>query len=101
MADDIVTGVDEISIEHGVPPAKLEVLGVDDWPVWSSEKSTFDWTYQVAETCYIIDGEAIVTPHDGRPVTITRGDLVTFPGGMSCIWEVVSPISKHYRLLSM
>ena len=26
-----------------------------------------------------------------------KGDLVTFPVGMSCTWKVLKPVRKHYR----
>ncbi|AGP40227.1 hypothetical protein SCE1572_40435 [Sorangium cellulosum So0157-2] len=28
---------------------------------------------------------------------IQAGDLVTFPAGLNCTWEVRSPVRKHYR----
>lgn len=87
----------EITVEHNISLAKLDTLGVDVWPVWSKEVSTFDWTYEQAEVCYILEGEAVVTPKDGEPVTIEEGDYVIFPAGMSCTWEVKSPIRKHYN----
>ena len=88
--------MNDISIEHNVSPIKLDTLAVDRWPIWSKEVSTFDWSYDQAETCYILEGEAIVTPNDGDPVTITEGDLVTFPKGMSCKWQIKADIRKHY-----
>jgi uncharacterized cupin superfamily protein len=39
----------------------------------------------------------VVTPDDGVPVEIAAGDLVVFPAGMSCCWEVLKPVRKHYR----
>jgi len=89
--------VDNITIEHNVTPAKLDVLFVDDWPLWSKEVSEFDWEYDQTETCYIIEGKAIVTPQGGEPVTIESGDLVTFPKGMKCRWQIVEAIEKHYK----
>jgi len=86
----------EIWIEHNPSPAKLEVMGVYDWPVWEKEESTFSWTYDKRETCYILDGEVVVTPTGGEPVTLREGDLATFPVGLSCTWEIRSPIRKHY-----
>lgn len=88
--------MNEITIEHNVSPAKLDAMNVEAWPIWSKEISTFDWSYDQTEVCYVLEGEVIVTPTDGEAVTITEGDLVTFPAGMSCIWEVKSPIRKHY-----
>jgi hypothetical protein len=26
-----------------------------------------------------------------------KGDLVTFPTGMKCTWDVKVPVRKHYR----
>lgn len=90
--------MDAILIEHNVTPAKLDVLHVDDWPIWSKEISEFDWEYTSNETCYIISGTAIVTPEGKEPVTITEGDMVAFPKGMKCAWKIIEPIEKHYTL---
>jgi uncharacterized cupin superfamily protein len=59
--------------------------------------SKFPWHYDAEETCYILEGEVVVTPDGGEEVTVGEGDLVTFPEGMSCTWEVRKPIRKHYR----
>jgi uncharacterized cupin superfamily protein len=85
-----------ILCEHNPSPAKLDVLGVYDWPIWKKEASSFPWTYDRKETCYILRGRVIVTPEGGEPQEFTRGDLVTFPAGLSCQWEVVEPVEKHY-----
>ncbi len=89
--------MDPILVEHNPSPMKLDVIGVYDWPIWNKEPSTFPWTYDQKETCYLLEGEAVVTPDGGAPVTIIEGDLVTFPAGMSCTWEIRRPVSKHYR----
>ncbi len=88
----------DILIEHNPSPAKLDVIGVYDWPVWEKEVSTFAWTYDRRETCYLLEGEAIVTPAGAAPVRIVEGDLVTFPAGLQCTWEIRSAVRKHYRL---
>ena len=87
-----------ITIEHNPAPAKLEVMGVFDWPVWSKEESTFPWTYDQKETCYFLEGEVVVTPDGEEPVEMGQGDLVIFPAGMSCKWEIRSPVTKHYDI---
>ena len=86
----------QILVEHNPAPAKLEVMGVYDWPIWSKEESTFPWKYDTRETCYILEGEVTVTPEGGDPVDIGPGDLVIFPEGMSCTWHIRSAIRKHY-----
>ncbi|AGA91167.1 putative enzyme of the cupin superfamily [Thioflavicoccus mobilis 8321] len=92
--------MDDLTIlhEHKPSPAKLEVLGVEDWPIWTKEVSTFPWRYDREETCYVLRGRFTVTPEGGAPQTFGRGDLITFPAGLSCTWEIHQPVEKHYRL---
>lgn len=85
-----------ILVDHTPSLETLERLGVMHWPIWTKEVSTFPWTYDSAETCYFITGKVTVTPSDGEPVTVGTGDLVTFPAGMSCSWQVIEPVRKHY-----
>ena len=75
---------------------ELDRLGVEGWPIWEHEEAVFPWTYEETETCYILEGEVVVTPEGGEPVTIRAGDLVTFPAGMSCTWDIRRRIRKNY-----
>lgn len=75
---------------------KLEVLGVYDWPIWRKEPSSFAWHYDTQETCYVLRGRFQVTPDGGTPMEFGRGDLVTFPAGLSCTWEILEAVEKHY-----
>lgn len=88
--------MEQITIEHNPSTAKLEVMEVYDWPIWQKEISTFAWSYDTNETCYLLAGEVIVTPDGGTPVQLQEGDLVTFPKGMSCTWDVRKAVKKHY-----
>lgn len=92
MHDDL-----DIRCEHKPSPAKLEVLGVEDWTFWKKEPSHFPWNYTQTETCYVLRGRFTVTPDGGAPQTFSRGDLIIFPAGLSCIWEVLEPVEKYYR----
>ena len=75
--------------------AKLDSLGVKSWSPWGCEASTFDWSYDTDEVCYILEGKVKVkTPEE--EVEINKGDLVTFPKGLSCTWQVIKPIKKVY-----
>jgi len=85
-----------IELERNPAREKLEEMGVFSWPVWEKEASRFPWTYDTDEICYILKGEVTVTPDGGEPVTIRAGDLVRFPAGMSCTWDITKPIRKHY-----
>ncbi|MBU0499642.1 MAG: cupin domain-containing protein [Gammaproteobacteria bacterium] len=88
--------MNEIHCEHNPAPVKLEVLGVYDWPLWKKEVSTFPWTYSEKETCYILKGRALITPDGGQPQAFKRGDLISFPAGLSCTWDILEAIEKHY-----
>lgn len=87
----------EIIVDHAPDPGKLSSLGVFSWPVWSCEASEFPWTYDSRETCLLLEGEVVVTPDGDVPVTIKAGDLVIFPSGMSCRWQVLQTVRKHYH----
>ncbi len=86
-----------IDIIHNPCEISLNELGVTSWPIWEKEISTFPWTYDMDETCYILEGEVSVTPEGGEPVFIQAGDLVTFPKNMNCEWQITKPIRKHYQ----
>jgi uncharacterized protein len=89
--------MNQIHIEHNPDAERLQSLGVSSWGIWTKEVSTFPWTYDEREVCYLLEGEVTVTPAGGTPVRIAKGDLVTFPAGMSCTWEICQPVRKHYR----
>jgi uncharacterized cupin superfamily protein len=86
-----------IKIERNPSEERLAELGVRGWPIWEKEASAFPWHYADQETCYVLAGEVTVTPDGGEPVQIQEGDLVTFPQGMSCTWQITRDIRKHYR----
>jgi len=76
---------------------KLKSLGVKDWPVWTKEKSRFDWEYGSQETCFILEGKVMVTLASGETAEFGKGDLVIFPKGLKCVWEVKEAVKKHYK----
>lgn len=87
-----------IVVENNPDQTRLDSLGVTLWPTWNKEVSTFPWTFHEQEIAYILEGECIITPQGGAPVRFGKGDLVTFPAGMTCQWEVRQPLHKHYHL---
>ncbi|NQU09501.1 cupin domain-containing protein [bacterium] len=86
-----------IRVEHNPYPTKLERLGVKGWPIWEKEISEFPWHYDDRETCYLLEGDVTVTPDGGGAHRFGKGDLVTFPKGLSCTWKIHVPVRKHYR----
>ena len=75
----------------------LEERDVLSWATWEKEVSRFDWYYEETEECYLLDGEVVVETEDGGRVEFGKGDFVTFPKGLSCVWEVKKPVRKHYH----
>lgn len=75
---------------------KLKALGVFNWGIWTKQPSTFDWHYDEKEVCYFLEGEVTVkTPFE--TVSFGKGDLVTFPQGLNCTWQVKKGVKKHYK----
>ncbi|MGB7816701.1 MAG: cupin domain-containing protein [Methylotenera sp.] len=90
--------VDQVTIEKNPSQSRLDTLGISKWPTWQKEVSIFSWTFPEQEIAYILEGECVVTPTGGVAVTFGKGDLVTFPAGMTVNWEVKKPLHKHYQL---
>ena len=76
---------------------EIEKQGVTAWPIWEKEVSCFDWYYDQTEVCYILKGKVSVKTKDGKTVEFKTGDLVTFPKGLSCVWDIKEPVRKHYN----
>lgn len=66
-------------------------------PTWGCDVSQFDWHYNTQEISLITEGEVTVT-YEGGSAYITAGDYVVFPAGLSCVWNVTKPLTKHYIL---
>lgn len=76
---------------------ELKEKGVKSWPIWEKEVSRFDWSYDVVEECYLLQGQVVVETKDGDKVEFGKGDFVTFPKGLSCVWDIKEPVRKHYN----
>lgn len=88
--------MEEIRVEKNPSEERLAELGAKGWPIWEKGPSEFPWTYGDSETCYFLEGDVVVTPEGGGPVRVGKGDLVTFPAGMSCTWKIREGVRKHY-----
>jgi len=79
-------------------PSDAEIEACKQWPIWSCQPSTFDWDYTQRETCLILEGKVIVKARPGETsVSFGAGDLVIFPDGLQCVWQVIEPVKKHYN----
>ena len=82
-------------------PCRASVIiqyGIKNWPIWECEPSNFSWNYNEKEICLIIEGEANIKTEAGESYYIQSGDLVEFPKGLCCEWQIIKSIKKHYRL---
>lgn len=75
---------------------QLDELGVTLWDTWECEPSTFDWHYDEKERCYLLQGRVTVK-YGSEEVSFEKGDFVTFPAGLSCVWIVHEKVRKHYK----
>lgn len=85
-------------VERYPSPVKLDVMGVEDWPLRRFGTCRFECSYRNTETCYVVSGRAVITPRDGgEPVFLHEGDLVTLLPGLDCTWETFDSFSMHHR----
>ena len=80
-------------------PNVQETANCKSWPIWTCDISRFDWSYNQTETCLILEGTVTVTDtaEPGQSVSFGPGDMVVFPVGLDCNWNVTSPVKKHYN----
>eukprot|EP01038_Epipyxis_sp_PR26KG_P008751 gene8751-11823_t len=87
-----------IKINISPDEATLTKLNVKRWPTWGCPKSKFPWTYDSEEISYIIEGEVrILSLDEKESIVIKKGYLCKFPAGLSCKWDVIEDVQKHYH----
>ncbi len=79
-----------------VTAEELDDLNIDSWSRWECGQSVFDWQYTQEEWCYLFEGRAMVKTETGDEVEIKKGDLVKFPRGLKCTWNVYNKVRKAY-----
>ena len=97
--------VSYVLIKGGNMDIKVEKLnqeevkkrGIASWSIWKKEVSRFDWYYDTTEECLLLEGKVEVETEDGKKVAFGKGDFVTFPKGLSCVWDIKEPVKKHYN----
>ncbi|XP_052151600.1 uncharacterized protein LOC127769980 [Oryza glaberrima] len=87
-----------ITVEKNPPEARLLQLGIKSWPKWGCPPGKFPLKFDARLTCYLLKGRVRASVKGtGRCVEFGAGDLVVFPKGLSCTWDVVVGIDKHYN----
>ncbi|MBN2615434.1 MAG: cupin domain-containing protein [Bacteroidales bacterium] len=75
---------------------RAEQKGIFEWPIWARKVSRFPWTYDSDEECWIIEGTVEIETSNEKYL-IQAGDFVTFKNGLSCTWNILADIRKHYN----
>jgi uncharacterized protein len=86
-----------ISIIKQAAVDEIRKRGIFNWPIWEKEVSRFDWFYDEPEECYFLEGNVVVEAKDGSKAAFGKGDLVKFPKGLACTWDIKKPVRKHYN----
>ena len=88
----------EILIKSPCSASVIIQYGIKNWPIWECEPCNFSWNYDDKEICLIIEGAASIKTEEGENYFIKSGDLVEFPKGLSCKWQVIKSLKKHFRV---
>ena len=74
---------------------KLDILGVDDWPVRHEPVGVHHRQVEASETYYVVEGEAEIRAAGEEPVRVSGGDLLTILPGTACVWHITKEIELH------
>lgn len=77
-------------------PTPEQIAQTENWGIWEKEVSEFPWEYDEKETCYILEGSAVVTAENGEKISFAKGDLVEFEAGLKCTWKITKDIKKKF-----
>ncbi|XP_010918968.1 uncharacterized protein [Elaeis guineensis] len=87
-----------ITVERNPPEPRLLELGIKSWPKWGCPPGKFPLKYDAEETCYLLRGKVkAYIKGSSECVEFGAGDLVVFPRGLSCTWDVSVAVDKHYK----
>ncbi|GAB4835456.1 hypothetical protein Ancab_000364 [Ancistrocladus abbreviatus] len=90
----------KVIIERNPLESRLSELGVKAWPKWGCPPGKLTLKYDARETCYFVKGKVKVYSKGSSSnecVEVGAGDLVIFPKGLSCIWDVSIAVDKYYK----
>ena len=88
--------MNKVLVEQNPSPMKLEVLGIDDWPVTRDAIGTSERNYPQSETSYILEGSGEIRVPNNETISITAGDLITVMPETRCVWNITEEIERHY-----
>ncbi|KAK2994708.1 hypothetical protein RJ640_002514 [Escallonia rubra] len=90
-----------IIVETNPSDSRLHELGIKSWPKWGCPPGKYPVKYDAEQTCYFLRGKVKAYPKGSTEFAeFGAGDLVTFPKGLSCTWDVSVAVDKHYIFTS-
>lgn len=95
-------GIDQKVSGH--PVQRMAVLKGESGPklvhgVWDCTQGEFTIDFTWEESAFILEGEVMVSFASGDRVFLKKGDLVHFPKGTVCRWEIPAYIKKVFTAL--
>uniref|UniRef100_A0A0D9XKE6 (S)-ureidoglycine aminohydrolase cupin domain-containing protein n=1 Tax=Leersia perrieri TaxID=77586 RepID=A0A0D9XKE6_9ORYZ len=85
-----------IAVERRPPESRLSELRVRSWPKWAGGTGRMPVKYDSRQTCYIVKGRAAVGSPELGVIELVPGDLVVFPKGTRCTWDISVHIDMYY-----
>ncbi|KAM7532158.1 hypothetical protein LguiB_035568 [Lonicera macranthoides] len=94
----------DIIVESNPSESRLQELGIKSWPKWGCPPGKYTFRYEAQQTCYLLKGKVKAYPKgsgadeddDILCVEFGQGDIVTFPKGLCCTWDVTVSVDKYY-----
>lgn len=68
--------------------------------IWECTPGRFEVNYSWDEMTYVLEGLVSIEEEDGTIRQFKAGDVVHFPVGLKCTWEVHETIKKVYAIFS-
>ncbi len=65
---------------------------------WRATPGIYHATYSGWEFIHVIEGEAVITPEGGDPVSIGPGDALVLEANFVGTWEIKKTILKHFTI---
>jgi uncharacterized cupin superfamily protein len=89
-----------VTVRSDMTQEEMQAKRIPFWPVWEKDSGMSPVYYEFEENCYIVEGEAIITPSaysDADAIHVKAGDFITLPQGLTVRWEIVKPLKKHFQ----
>jgi uncharacterized cupin superfamily protein len=66
---------------------------------WGATPGTYRATYAAPEFVHMIEGEIVITPDGGKPVTVKSGDAFVVEKDFVGTWKIEKEVFKHFTIM--